>query len=71
MEQQTEITEIKPRNMYVSICITQAVCVAVILIAVLIIKFFFKSSYQKIQKWYDNNILDQTKITAVFDEGTA
>ncbi len=68
MENETEKTEIKPKNMYMSICITQTICVSVILIAVLIIKFFFSGSYEKLEKWYGENILEETRITANFDE---
>ena len=68
MENENAVIEIKPKNMYASICITQAVCVVVILIAVIIIKFFFESSYIKLQKWCDNNVLEQTVINDVFDE---
>lgn len=68
MENQTEKVEIKPKNMYISICITQAICIAVILIAILIIKFFFAANFQKIEKWYTKNILDETNISAVFEE---
>ncbi len=68
MEEQTQTVEIKPKNMYVPICITQAVCIAVILIAALIIKFFFEGSYNKLQNWYTDNILDETNVTQVFDE---
>ncbi|MBR5472351.1 MAG: hypothetical protein IKU82_00025 [Clostridia bacterium] len=68
MENETDVIEIKPKNMYASICITQAVCVAVILIAVIIIKFFFEGSYVKLQKWCKNNVLEQTVISDVFDE---
>lgn len=68
MEEQTEIIEIKPKNMFVPICVTQAVCVAVILIAVLIIKFFFEGSYTKLQDWCKDNFLEETTISDVFDE---
>lgn len=68
MENQPERTEIKAKNMYISICITQAVCVAVILIAVLVIKYFFSGSYEKLEKWYSENIMEETEITADFDE---
>ncbi len=71
MEKQTETIEISPKNMFVSICIVQAVCVAVILIAVIIIKFFFDDGYKKIEKWCQNNLFEQTKITANFDEETS
>ena len=68
MENETDVIEIKPKNMFVPICITQAVCVAVILIAVLIIKFFFEGCYTKLQKWCVNNFLEETVISDVFDE---
>lgn len=67
-EEQNNTTENKPKNMYIPICITQAICMAVILIAILIIKFFFEGSYAKLQKWYQKNILDETTVTAFFDE---
>ena len=67
-EEQNNTAENKPKNMYIPICITQAICMAVILIAILIIKFFFEGSYAKLQKWYQKNILDETPVTAFFDE---
>lgn len=67
-EEQNSTAENKPKNMYIPICITQAICMAVILIAILIIKFFFEGSYAKLQKWYQKNILDETTVTAFFDE---
>ena len=67
-EEQNSTVENKPKNMYIPICITQAICMAVILIAILIIKFFFEGSYAKLQKWYQKNILDETTVTAFFDE---
>ena len=68
MDNQTEIVEIKAKNMYVPICITQVVCVAVILIAVLIIKFFFEDSYVKAQDWCKDYFLEETVIRDVFYE---
>lgn len=65
-EEQNNTAENKPKNMYIPICITQAICMAVILIAILIIKFFFEGSYAKLQKWYQKNILDETTVTAFF-----
>lgn len=61
-DQENEIIEIVPKNMFVPICITQAVCIAIILIAVLIIKFFFDGSYTKLQNWCEHNVLEQTVI---------
>lgn len=67
-EEQNNTAENKPKNMYIPICITQAICMAVILIAILIIKFFFEGSYAKLQKWYQKNILDETTVPPFFDE---
>lgn len=68
MEEQTETIETKPKNTFVPICITQAVCITALLIAVIIIKFFFNNSFVKLQKWYGENILDEINISEVFEE---
>ena len=68
MENETEIVEIVPKNMYVPICITQAVCIAVILIGIIVMKFFFKDNYFKFKNWCQQNVLEHTHITANFDE---
>lgn len=70
MENEAEVFEIKPKNMFVPICIVQAVCIAVILITVIIIKFFWNESFIKLQKWCQNSVFEQTEITANFDEET-
>ncbi len=70
MENESEVIEIKPKNMFVPICIVQAICIALILITVIIIKFFFEGSFLKLQKWCQNNIFEHTQITANFDEET-
>lgn len=56
------------KSTFVPICITQAVCIVVILIAMLVIKFQFTGSWQKIRKFCIDNVLEQTKITAQFNE---
>ena len=67
---ENETVEIKSKNMYVPICITQIICIAVIFAAVIIIKFFWNDSFKKIEKWCSDNLFEQTKITANFDEET-
>ncbi len=71
MENETQVVEIKPKNMYVQICITQTICIVVILISILVMKFCFKSSYTKFTKWCKNNVFEKTEITARFDEETS
>ena len=68
MENETQVLEITPKNMFVPICITQAVCILVILIAALIIKFFFDSGFKTLETWCQNNVFDHRQITANFDE---
>ena len=63
-----ENLEKETRSGFVAIVLTQAVCIAVILIAVLIIKFFFGQSFREVQKWYGDNILDETCVSDVFSE---
>ncbi len=58
----------KHKNIFASICAVQAICVAVMLVAVIIIKLFFKSSYIELGKWCDGNLFEKTKITADFGE---
>ena len=71
MENETEVIEITPKNMFVPICIVQAVCISVILITVLIIKFFFDGGFGELKKWCQNNVFERTQITANFDEEQA
>ena len=66
-EPENEVIENKPKNIFVHICITQTICIVVILITVLIIKYFFSGSYDKLQKWYSKNILDETNVSEIFD----
>ena len=70
MENNYEEIKLTPKNMYVPICVTQAISVVLILIAVVVIKFFFKSKFKKLEKWYAQNMLQETTITANFDEET-
>lgn len=58
----------QPKNMFAPICITQLVCVSVLIIVVLIIKFFSKNTFEKIEEWHNKNFLEETIITAVFEE---
>ena len=71
MENETQVIEITPKNMYLPICITQLVCVAVILIAVVIIKFFFSNSYQSLKEWCNNNFFVHTTVSENIDEDSS
>lgn len=61
-------SEKKSKNMFAAVCITQAICIAVILITVLIIKIFFKPGWQKLRHWCVDNVLEKTEISDVFNK---
>lgn len=67
-EQQNGTVDKKFKNTYISVCVTQAVCIAVILSALLIIKFFSVEKYKKIERLYDRYVADDTDVSNVFDE---
>ncbi len=67
MEKDSEIFDIKPKNMFVPMTVVQAVCIGVILIVVLIIKFVSASGFEKLQEFCNKNILEPTHVSDVFD----
>lgn len=70
-EQNSEVNKPLPQNNFIRICITQAICMIVILIAVFVIKMFFGNGYQKVKKWYERNVLDETDVSEIFDGETS
>lgn len=70
MEEKTDVLKKEYSSKFIEICIVQTICVAVLLIGVLIIKFFFEKSYAKFYKWYEVNLLDETVISEIFDGET-
>lgn len=56
---------LKPKNYYVSIIITQSICVVLIALSVICIKYFFKGTYKQIKEFYKNEICSQTDINEV------
>lgn len=70
MENETSTIDISPKNMYVPICMVQAVCISVILIAIIIIKFVCDSGFDTLKNWCVENIFEKTEITANFEEGS-
>lgn len=52
-------------NNYINIVITEFICVAVVLLSVLSIKYFFKSEFKSLKKWYTAEICDDTRIEEV------
>lgn len=63
-----DIIKPKPKGQLANIIITEAICVAVILLTVLITKYFFKSTYTKLEKIYEQQICADTDINEVIGE---
>ena len=53
------------RNCFINIIITQAICIALVLCSVLIVKYFFKDEYVKVKHWYSENVATNTDIQEV------
>lgn len=52
-------------NMYINIIIAEGICVLVILLSVLVLKYFFKAEYKDFKKWYNTEITTDTRIEEV------
>lgn len=57
----------EPRGRFTEIVITQCICVAIILISLLVTKYFFKGTYAEIKEWYNENICIGTDINEVLE----
>ena len=57
------------KSKWMHIIITQAICVSIILIGILITKYFFKATYSDIKEWYEINIQNDTDINEVLNDG--
>lgn len=58
--------ELTPKeNMYINIIITEILCMLVILVSVLVLKYFFKGEYKEFKAWYNTEITADTKIEEV------
>lgn len=60
-----EETNIKPKSQFTNIIIVQAVFIAIILITVIITKYFFADIYSDFKKFYTEQICSETDINEV------
>lgn len=54
-------------NCFINIIITQTICVLVVLLSVIVVKYFFKAEYAELEKWYKDNIAVNTEISEVLE----
>lgn len=64
-----EEKEIEVRPFFIKCIIIESITVFLILASVLVIKFANKSFFEKTKKWYEKNILDDTSISEVIEQG--
>lgn len=64
-----EIIKPPKKEVFSYIVITQCICVVLILLTVITVKYFFRSAYKNIDEWYKNNICIDTDINLVLSEG--
>lgn len=55
------------KSRFSEILITQIIAMVIILISVLIIKYFFKSTYEDLKAWYKEDICANTDIQEVLE----
>ena len=63
MDEQSSIR----KSRFSEILITQIIAMVIILISVLIIKYFFKSTYDDLKAWYKEDICANTDIQEVLE----
>ena len=51
------------------IVITQVICVVLIMACILVVKYFFKSTYIELKNFYEIYICDDTSVEEVLKEG--
>lgn len=52
---------------YINIIITQTICVVIVLLSVLVLKYFFKGEYKAVKNWYKTEIATNTDIDEVLE----
>ncbi len=53
------------KGMYINIIIAEAVCMIIVLLSVLVIKYFFKTEFKNLKKWYTAEITADTTVQEV------
>lgn len=60
----------KEKDVFFSVAVTQSVLAVILIVCILIIKFFFKGQYKDIKKWYSDNMTVDTNISEIVKEAT-
>ncbi len=68
MENQNE-TSVTQNNKWLGIVITQVVCVSIILLSLILMKYFWHDTFDSVKKWYEINICNDTDVNEVLQSG--
>lgn len=52
-------------NKWIGIVITQSICILIILISLILMKYFWKDTFSSVKKWYEINICNDTDVNEV------
>ena len=52
---------------YLNVMITEVICMLVVLLSVITIKYLFKSEFEALQKWYVKEFCNDTLIEEVIE----
>ncbi len=55
----------KKENMFFKVALAESILAVLIIISVLITRFFFKSSYKAVKNWYLNNMTADIDISEI------
>ena len=64
MPEQNEVI-INHNNKWLSIVITQSVCVAIILLSLIAMKYLFSGTFNSVKQWYEINVCNDTDVNEV------
>ena len=59
----------EPLNIWFKIIVTESICVGIIILGLFVIKYFFKSEFNTLTKWYEQSITADTSINEVLKGG--
>ena len=62
-----EQENLRPKGGFFGIIITQMTVTLIILLSVITVKYFFKSTYPSLKEWYSVNICAETDINEVLE----
>ncbi len=64
------VTEIKYKSNFIHIAVTQVLCIALLILALIITKWLSPSVFSGARSWCVENLFDETNVSQMFEEDT-